>query len=239
MSTKTTLSLQLSHTDLLALEAVAGYNTDRLADVVTGMVKTQLTQLQHSGTVLSFHSADHLDNIPAVSGRAVGAGMMLAMGFIDMAVAGAGGQLTSAVMPVLFRLIGKIDNDYLVAMTEIRPNAFRRHIVNGRETLFTEEQLKGCTPVFTAVRGQLGEGQLAVYPQVGPHNYMQHDLSQSPVYRVPATAIYGVPDVVRQELESFGGAQAHAGAQYTGERPGGSHGSWNTNNGGMFNGRGW
>lgn len=240
MSTKTTLSLQLSHTDLLALEAVAGYNTDRITDVVAAMVKQQLDALKQQGTTVTFYNADHLDNVQPVSFNESVNGMILAMAFTDTATYSPPTISGSAILPRIYQLVGKIDDDYLVMLA-----GFGSRVLNGQDIsqpnpLFDIRAMQECAPRFTAVRGQLGEGHLAMFPQVTPHAYMQHDLSASPVYRVPAAVMYGLPEAVKKEFNHYGGGQENFnGGHYTGRHPGGSRGSWDMNNGGMFNGRQW
>jgi hypothetical protein len=231
MSTKTTLALQLSHADLLALEAVAGYNADLIANIVTGMVKQQLDEFKQQGTTVTFYNAEHLDNVQPVSFNAAVNGMVLAMAFTDTAQYTPGGVPSSAVMPRLFQIVGKIDDDYLIMLAGFGSRVLSGQDMNHLKPIFDIEAMQKCPPQFTAVRGQLGEGQLAMFPQVLPHAYMQYDLSASPVYRVPAAAIYGLPEAVSKEFEHYGSGMPQAGGHYTGQRPGGSLGSWDTNNG--------
>lgn len=246
MSTKTTLSLNLSDSDLLALEAIAGHNPELIADRVTSLVEQQLSQFRYQGAVVTFHSGDHLDDLLPVSMKALANGNILALAFTTPSGVTPMPFASSPVQPVLFNVIGKIDDDYLVV-----PTALSSRVLSGqnslhemftpqeRKSFFDIEALADCKPAFAAMRGQLGEGHIQMFPvTAGPQAYMQHDVSTVPVYRVPASVLYDMPAEVREEFNHYGTAQYQQSPQF-----GGGHynnpRSGNMNAGGMFNGRNW
>lgn len=242
-ATKTTLNLNLSDSDLLALEAIAGHNPELIAGIVSAMVKQRLVQFKQAGTVITFHSGDHLDNVPPVSLQAVANGNILALAFVGPAIETSSQLMPFHIQPTLFTVLGKIDDDYLVT-----PAGVGSRIMSGQDSIafdhkpfFDTKALSECAPAFAAQRGQFGEGHIQMFPVTTAHGYMQFDLSTMPTYRVPGSVLYGLPTEVREEFNQCAApqyqGQAHFGG-YGGYQP--PHGFRGRNsdqwgNGGGFN----